>query len=83
MCPPASEAHHEHMINDITFASVRHHQQALLDEAASYRLARRATTRPSARTSLASKWNRLRHARSQRPAVQPQALRPATTCGAN
>jgi len=71
------------MINDITFASVQQHQQALRDEAASYRLARRVTTRPSVRSSLATRWNRLRHARPQRPAAQPQALRPATTCGAN
>ena len=48
------------MIDDITFATVKMHQQELLDDAASYRLAHRATPRRSTRLSIATRWNQLR-----------------------
>ena len=82
MCRPASGAHHEPMINDITFATVKMHQQELLDDAANYRLAHRATPRRSTRLSIATRWNRLRHARTERPASGAHALEPVTSCSA-
>lgn len=80
MCRAASVAHDEPMINDITFALVHEHQQALRDRAAQDRLARTAIPHRSVRLSIASRWNRLRNPRSEgRPAAAP-ALRPATAC---
>lgn len=70
------------MINDITFAIVKMHQQELLDDAANHRLARQATPRHSTRLSLATRWNRLRRARTERPTPEARARQPVVTCSA-
>ena len=80
MCRAASVAHDEPMINDITFALVHEHQQALRDRAAEDRLARTATPRRPMRLSIARRWGRLRMPRSERAAQDTPALRPATAC---
>ncbi len=81
MCRATSGAHHEPMINDITFVTVKMHQQELLDDAANYRLAQ-AMPRRSTRLSIASRWDRLRQARTERPASGAYALEPVTSCSA-
>ncbi len=82
MCRAASEAHDELMTNDISFAIVKMHQQELLDDAARYHLAHRATPRRARRVSLATRWNRLRRARTERPTPEAHARQPVVACSA-